>query len=122
MAERGAQYTLPEFETKAKNFEKSYLKKGLKRALTGLEVETLYWKANGDKPFSVEYATDYARLLAFVPVVSNKKKEKQGRQLRLGKLAWNMRGVSRAKGSLLRFMKEEIPALRRQWCMWLCKS
>ncbi|KAD2165094.1 hypothetical protein E3N88_41713 [Mikania micrantha] len=28
------------------------------RGLTALEVETLYWKAHVDKPFSVEYAND----------------------------------------------------------------
>jgi hypothetical protein len=29
----------------------------------------------------------------------------------VGDTEWNMRGVSRAKGSLLRFMKEEIPGV-----------
>lgn len=29
----------------------------------------------------------------------------------VGETAWNMRGVARAKGSLLRFMREEIPGV-----------
>lgn len=34
-----------------------------------------------------------------------------GDAVTLGETEWNMRGVSRAKGSLLRFMKEEIPGV-----------
>lgn len=112
MWQSGEHYTLPEFEAKAKNFERSYVKKSSKKGLTGLEVETLYWKANGDKPFSVEYANDMPGS-AFVPVVSggrNKKREKT-EAVTVGETVWNMRGVSRAKGSLLRFMKEEIPGV-----------
>jgi hypothetical protein len=56
----GEYYTFEQFEAKAKAFEKSYLKKcggGGKRGGAGahpsaLEIETLYWKATVDKPFS----------------------------------------------------------------------
>lgn len=100
---------MPQFEAKAKLFEKSYLKKSLKKALTPLEIETLYWKATVDKPFSIEYANDMPGS-AFVPV-SAKKSRGVGEAVTVGETAWNMRGVSRSKGSLLRFMKEEIPGV-----------
>lgn len=106
----GEYYTFQEFETKAKNFEKSYLKKcgNKKAALSALEIESLYWKASVDKPFSVEYANDMPGS-AFVPV--RKIREAVGEGVTVGETPWNMRGVSRAKGSLLRFMKEEIPGV-----------
>ncbi|XP_062116062.1 lysine-specific demethylase REF6 [Humulus lupulus] len=107
----GEQYTFQEFETKAKGFEKGFLKKCGKKGggLSPLEIETLYWKATVDKPFSVEYANDMPGS-AFVPV-SAKKSREAGESVTLGETAWNMRAVSRSKGSLLRFMKEEIPGV-----------
>ena len=107
----GEYYTLQQFEAKAKNFEKNYLKKCSKKALSALEIETLYWKANGDRPFSVEYANDMPGS-AFVPL----KDKRTGDSVvvvagNVGDTAWNMRGVARANGSLLRFMKEEIPGV-----------
>ncbi|KAI9087643.1 hypothetical protein K1719_030513 [Acacia pycnantha] len=106
----GEYYTFQEFEAKAKAFEKNYLKKWVKKGgLTPLEIETLYWKATVDKPFSVEYANDMPGS-AFVPV-NGKKYREAGEGMTLGETAWNMRGVSRANGSLLKFMKEEIPGV-----------
>ncbi|KAL0535333.1 hypothetical protein IC582_029662 [Cucumis melo] len=106
----GEYYTFQQFEAKAKNFEKSYLKKRTRKGgLSPLEIETLYWRATLDKPFSVEYANDMPGS-AFVPV-SAKMFREAGEGTTLGETAWNMRGVSRAKGSLLKFMKEEIPGV-----------
>ncbi|CAK9143493.1 unnamed protein product [Ilex paraguariensis] len=105
----GEQYTLNEFEAKAKSFERNYLKKAAKKALSALEIETLYWKATVDKPFSVEYANDMPGS-AFVPL-SGKKSRETGEAVTVGETEWNMRGVSRAKGSLLRFMKDDIPGV-----------
>ncbi|XVF08775.1 hypothetical protein REPUB_Repub07fG0031900 [Reevesia pubescens] len=106
----GDYYTFQEFEAKAKNFEKNYLKKYIKKgSLSALEVETLFWKATVDKPFSVEYANDMPGS-AFVPLNSKKSRE-AGEGVTVGETPWNMRAVSRAKGSLLRFMKEEIPGV-----------
>ncbi|XP_077228038.1 lysine-specific demethylase JMJ705-like isoform X2 [Tasmannia lanceolata] len=101
----GETYTLPQFESKAKHFEKTQLKKTGKKALTTLEIETLFWNASVDKPFSVEYANDMPG-----SAFGNKWGE-VGEAKTVGESAWNMRGVSRAKGSLLRFMKEEIPGV-----------
>ncbi|KAE8123988.1 hypothetical protein FH972_018901 [Carpinus fangiana] len=114
----GEYYTFEQFEAKAKAFEKSYLKKcggGGKRGGAGahpsaLEIETLYWKATVDKPFSVEYANDMPGS-AFVPFSPKKSREVGWEGVSLGETAWNMRGVSRSNGSLLRFMKEEIPGV-----------
>ncbi|XP_022882747.1 lysine-specific demethylase REF6-like isoform X3 [Olea europaea var. sylvestris] len=92
----------------AKNFEKSYLKKYGKKGLNALEVETLYWKATVDKPFSVEYANDMPGSAFVVKKVGGKGIEDP---LTVGETEWNMRGVSRSKSSLLRFMKEEIPGV-----------
>ncbi|KAJ7945767.1 lysine-specific demethylase REF6-like [Quillaja saponaria] len=106
----GEYYTFQEFEAKAKAFERNYLKKCVKKGgLSPLEIETLYWKATVDKPFSVEYANDIPGS-AFV-LMSAKKCREAGEGVTLGETAWNMRGVSRANGSLLRFMKEEIPGV-----------
>ncbi|WRX17426.1 JmjC domain - like 5 [Theobroma cacao] len=110
----GEYYTFQEFEAKAKNFERGYLKRySRKGSLSALEVETLFWKATVDKPFSVEYANDMPGS-AFVPL-SSKKSSGGGREagegVTVGETPWNMRAVSRAKGSLLRFMKDEIPGV-----------
>ncbi|XP_020599580.1 lysine-specific demethylase JMJ705-like [Phalaenopsis equestris] len=80
--------------------------------LSALEVETLYWKACADKPFSVEYANDIPGS-GFPPIGSptGKRWREEEAASNVGETAWNMRGVSRAKGSLLRFMKEEIPGV-----------
>ncbi|KAL5076484.1 hypothetical protein RYX36_015468 [Vicia faba] len=106
----GDHYTFAEFEAKAKWFEKSYLKKLNKKAggnggVSALETETMFWKATVDKPFSVEYANDMPGS-AF-----SAQCRYAGEAASVAHSAWNMRGVSRAKGSLLRFMKEEIPGV-----------
>ncbi|GMH16746.1 hypothetical protein Nepgr_018587 [Nepenthes gracilis] len=109
----GEHYTLEQFVAKAKSFEKSYLKNHAKKPLSALEVETLYWKANGDRPFSVEYANDLPGS-AFGPIKENKRRDAGDTaygNVTVGETAWNMRGISRANGSLLRFMKEEIPGV-----------
>nr|XP_027123006.1 lysine-specific demethylase REF6 [Coffea arabica] len=110
----GENYTLEVFEAKAKAFERNYLKKSRKKCLTPLEIETLYWKAIVDKPFSVEYANDMPGS-AFAPRRGGKEGGGEGSNVNanvtVGDTEWNMRGVSRAKGSLLTFMKEEIPGV-----------
>ncbi|KAL3512630.1 hypothetical protein ACH5RR_025347 [Cinchona calisaya] len=107
----GDNYTFQEFEAKAKGFEKNYLKKCSKKVLSPLEIETLYWKAIVDKPFTVEYANDMPGS-AFAPIRSGGKEgNSNAGNVTVGETEWNMRGVSRAKGSLLTFMKEEIPGV-----------
>ncbi|XWS51349.1 hypothetical protein CRYUN_Cryun12cG0169500 [Craigia yunnanensis] len=110
----GEYYTFQEFEAKAKNFERNYLKRYSKKSsLSALEIETLFWKATVDKPFFVEYANDMPGS-AFVPLTSKKSSgggREAGEGITVGETPWNMRAVSRAKGSLLRFMKEEIPGV-----------
>ncbi|CAM8933784.1 unnamed protein product [Rhodiola kirilowii] len=102
----GEFYTFQEFEAKAMAFEKIFLNKVAAGGLSALEIETLYWKATVDKPFSVEYANDMPGS-AFAPAASG-----SGRKLRegmtVGDTAWNMKGVARSTLSLLRFMKEDI--------------
>ncbi|KZV21735.1 hypothetical protein F511_02893 [Dorcoceras hygrometricum] len=104
----GEKYTLSEFEAKAKSFEKSYLKKYAKKELNALDMETLFWNATVDKPFSVEYANDMPGS-AFVTRRNNGKKNDG--VVTVGETDWNMRGVSRVNVCLLRFMKEEIPGV-----------
>lgn len=82
------------------------MKKTGKKRLSALEVESLFWKACADKPFSVEYANDMPGS-AFSPVNVGKKGEGTAPST-VAETAWNMRAASRAEGSLLRFMKEEI--------------
>lgn len=108
----GDSYTFQEFELKAKNFEKTHFKRhgkhhgGAAGCKGPLETETLFWKATVDKPFSVEYANDMPGS-AFSP----KCRRGAGEPASLAHTGWNMREVSRAGGSLLRFMKEEIPGV-----------
>ncbi|KAI4319048.1 hypothetical protein MLD38_032696 [Melastoma candidum] len=108
----GQRYFFPDFESKARSFERSYLKKlGKKPPLSPLELETLYWKASVDKPLSVEYANDIPGS-AFPPNYSSSSVGCGGvGSSNVGETAWNMRWVSRAEGSLLRYMKEEIPGV-----------
>ncbi|KAK4436906.1 Lysine-specific demethylase REF6 [Sesamum alatum] len=104
----GEKYTLTEFEAKAKNFEKIYLKKYAKKGLNALEVETVYWNATVDKPFQVEYANDMPGSAFVAHKGCGKKNEST---ITVGETEWNMRRVSRENLSLLRFMKEEIPGV-----------
>ncbi|CAA7056466.1 unnamed protein product [Microthlaspi erraticum] len=109
----GEHYSFGEFEFKAKNFEKSYLRKcGKKSQLSALEIETLYWRATVDKPFSVEYANDMPGS-AFIPLslAAARRRESGGDGGTVGETAWNMRAMARAEGSLLKFMKEDIPGV-----------
>lgn len=120
----GERYTFQEFEAKAKGFERSFLRKCSRKGggVSPLEIESMYWKATIDKPFSVEYANDMPGS-AFAPIGSGNGgggggkrsggggRGEAGEGVNLGETAWNMRAVSRAKGSLLRFMKEEIPGV-----------
>lgn len=106
----GEAYTVQQFEAKAKAFERSYLKKSAKKKVfSELEIEALFWKASRDKPFTVEYANDMPGS-AFVPI-NEKKWRESGIPTTVGETVWNMRGVSRHKESLLRFMKEDIPGV-----------
>ncbi|XP_057791470.1 lysine-specific demethylase REF6 [Salvia miltiorrhiza] len=105
----GERYTLAEFEVKARNFEKNYLKKYAKKVLSALDIETLYWNAMVDKPLSVEYANDMPGS-AFVAHKSGGGKKNEG-AMTVGETEWNMRRLSRENLSLLRFMKEEIPGV-----------
>ncbi|XP_011072923.1 lysine-specific demethylase REF6 isoform X2 [Sesamum indicum] len=104
----GEKYTLTEFEVKAKNFEKIYLKKYAKKGLNALEMETVYWNATVDKPFQVEYANDMPGSAFVAQKGCGKKNEST---ITVGETEWNMRRVSRENLSLLRFMKEEIPGV-----------
>ncbi|WOL17929.1 lysine-specific demethylase REF6-like [Canna indica] len=115
----GEQYTLQQFEAKARQFERSQLRRGsagrkgaaAPAALSSLEIETLFWRASADKPFTVEYANDMPGS-GFAPLpTTGQSCSRDEAPANVGESAWNMRGVSRAKGSLLRLMKEEIPGV-----------
>ncbi|XP_074568161.1 lysine-specific demethylase JMJ705-like [Curcuma longa] len=112
----GERYTLQQFEAKARQLERSHLRRAAGRkaaspdALSPLEIETLFWRASADKPFAVEYANDMPGS-GFPPLASSTRRWRDDAPTNIGESAWNMRGVSRGKGSLLRFMKEEIPGV-----------
>ncbi|XP_058102102.1 lysine-specific demethylase REF6-like isoform X2 [Magnolia sinica] len=105
--ESGESYVLQQFEAKSKQFERTHLKKSAKWGPLPLEIETLFWKASADRPFSVEYAGDIPGS-GFAPVSAKRQRESGGQALAVADTAWNMREVSRAKGSLLRFVEEEV--------------
>ncbi|PKA61274.1 Lysine-specific demethylase REF6 [Apostasia shenzhenica] len=121
----GNRYTLSQFEAKARGFERAHLRKSCRKisssSLSPLKVESLFWEAAADKPFSVEYAND-------MPGSGfDQLRNEESAAANVGETGWNMRGVARAKGSLLRFMKEEIPgvtspmvyvAMMYSWFAW----
>lgn len=109
MWQSGEYYTFKQFEAKAKKFEKTHFKGTDKDDLTELEIETLFWKDWEGKPFSVEYANDVGGS-AFAPI-TRKGLRGVGEPESVGETSWNMRGVSRENGSLLRFVEEDIPGV-----------
>ncbi|KAG6475442.1 lysine-specific demethylase JMJ705-like [Zingiber officinale] len=112
----GERYTLQQFEAKARQLERSHLRRSAGRkaasseALSPLEIETLFWRASADKPFAVEYANDMPGS-GFPLLAPSTRRWREDAPANVGESTWNMRGVSRGKGSLLRFMKEEIPGV-----------
>ncbi|XP_071729359.1 lysine-specific demethylase REF6-like [Rutidosis leptorrhynchoides] len=99
-------YTLNQFERKAKKFENDIYGSSSNTDLSKLKVETMYWKAQDEKPIYVEYANDipgsaFNEIMEQGSIGINSVKN-------LGESAWNLRNVARAKGSLLKFVKNEI--------------
>ncbi|KAL5998322.1 hypothetical protein ACLOJK_009262 [Asimina triloba] len=104
--ESGESYTLQQFELKSKQFEKTHLKKSGKKGPVALEEETQFWKATADRPFTVECASGIPGS-GFAPASSKRRRESSEEALTVADTEWNMRVVSRAKGSLLVFVDEE---------------
>ncbi|KAI3806998.1 hypothetical protein L1987_22918 [Smallanthus sonchifolius] len=107
----------PNSNSKQKNFETDRLKKGSvsKKGLTSLEIETLYWKAQVGKPFYVQYGNDMPGSAFDEPGGGcggvKKGKKEVSDVMTVCESQWNMRRVARADGSLLKFLKEEIPGV-----------
>uniref|UniRef100_A0A164UND1 JmjC domain-containing protein n=1 Tax=Daucus carota subsp. sativus TaxID=79200 RepID=A0A164UND1_DAUCS len=110
--ESGKTYTVAEFEAKAKSFEKSFFKGSSikKGALSSLEIESLYWNANAEKPFEVEYANDM-HISAFVELEKRRGGDGLNEYLNVGDSNWNLRGTARLEGCPLRFIKDDIPGV-----------
>ncbi|XP_076933077.1 lysine-specific demethylase REF6-like [Bidens hawaiensis] len=102
--ESGVTYTLSQFKQKAKQFKQKRLNSN--KELTPLEIETMYWKAQAGRPFSVEYANDMPGS-AFDEAGAGQKLD----YMTVEVTQWNMRRAARANGSLLKFLKEEIPGV-----------
>ncbi|XP_062207813.1 lysine-specific demethylase JMJ705-like [Phragmites australis] len=100
-------YTLPQFEAKAAASRKALLARlnvPASKQLSPLDVEALFWRSAADRPVAVEYASDMPGS-GFAPCLA------AAAQGNVGETAWNMRGVARSPGSLLRFMREEVPGV-----------
>ena len=110
--ESGRSYTVEEFKAKAKSLERNYFKKSSidKGALSPLEIETLYWNANAEKPFEVEYANDM-HISAFVELEKRRGGDGLSDDLNVGDTDWNLRGAARSRRCLLRFVKDDIPGV-----------
>lgn len=100
----GESYTLPQFEAKAKGFERAQHRRVGRRSLSVLEAETAFWRACAGKPFAVEYANDIPGSAFPDPVTG-------GCGETVGESAWNMRGIAKLEMSPLRFMREEVPGV-----------
>ncbi|KAL6840363.1 hypothetical protein ACP4OV_030173 [Aristida adscensionis] len=103
-------YTLPQFEARAAASRRALLA-GLavpaSRQLSPLDHEALFWRAAADRPVSVEYASDMPGS-GFGPPVPLPRHQPAAD---VGETPWNMRGVARSPGSLLQFMREEVPGV-----------
>ncbi|XP_063938161.1 lysine-specific demethylase REF6-like [Daucus carota subsp. sativus] len=110
--ESGRSYTVEEFKAKAKSLERNYFKKSSidKGALSPLEIETLYWNANAEKPFEVEYANDM-HISAFVELEKRRGGDGLSDDLNVGDTDWNLRGAARSRRCLLKFVKDDIPGV-----------
>ncbi|GJM92142.1 hypothetical protein PR202_ga08576 [Eleusine coracana subsp. coracana] len=105
-------YTLPQFEAKAGATRKvllSHLNVPASRQLSLLDVEALFWCAMADRPVTVEYASDMAGS-GFGPCAARPRAPAAAHGS-VGDTAWNMRGVARSPGSLLRFLREDVPGV-----------
>ncbi|KAG8078804.1 hypothetical protein GUJ93_ZPchr0007g5437 [Zizania palustris] len=101
-------YTLPQFESKAAASRKSLLARlnvPASKHLSPLDLEALFWRALADRPIAVEYASDMSGS-GFSPCATQ-----QPPAMHVGETAWNMRGVARSRGSLLQFMREDVPGV-----------
>jgi hypothetical protein len=107
-------YTLPQFEAKAGATRKAllaHLNVPASRQLSPLDLEALFWSAMADRPVTVEYASDMAGS-GFAPCARRPGQQPASpAQANVGDTAWNMRGVARSPGSLLRFLREEVPGV-----------
>ncbi|KAF7032181.1 hypothetical protein CFC21_043390 [Triticum aestivum] len=109
-------YTLPQFESRAAAARAPLLARlGVPAAkhqgdrLPPLDHEALFWRAaSADRPITVDYASDMPGS-GFPPCAA---RSAQGQQpAHVGETAWNMRTAARSPGSLLRFMRDEVPGV-----------
>ncbi|XP_062229096.1 lysine-specific demethylase JMJ705-like isoform X2 [Phragmites australis] len=109
-------YTLPQFETKAAVARKALLARlnvSASKQLSPLDIDALFWRAAADRPVAVEYASDMPGS-GFAPCAglpTHQPAAAAAAQVNVGETAWNMRGVTRSPGSLLRFMREDVPGV-----------
>ncbi|KAG8073479.1 hypothetical protein GUJ93_ZPchr0006g41415 [Zizania palustris] len=117
----GERYTLEQFEAKSRAFSKTHLSGIHER--TPLAVESLFWKASADHPIYVEYANDVPGSGFAVPTqLQRQKRKREGVRVpvdewencagwRLSNSPWNLQTISRAPGSLTRFMPDDVPGV-----------
>ncbi|KAL5227805.1 hypothetical protein ABZP36_016070 [Zizania latifolia] len=106
-------YTLPQFESKAAASRKSLLARlnvPASKHLSPLDLEALFWRASADRPIAVEYASDMSGS-GFSPCATATQQPPASPAMHVGETAWNMRGVARSRGSLLQFMREDVPGV-----------
>ncbi|KAL1808008.1 hypothetical protein ACET3Z_024998 [Daucus carota] len=107
-------------------FEKSSIDKG---ALSPLEIESLYWNANVDEPFEVEYGND-VHISAFVELEKRRGGDGFTDDFNVGDTDRNLRGTARAEGCPPRFIEDDIPGVTSPMvymdimlhCLILCLS
>ncbi|XP_006645195.1 lysine-specific demethylase JMJ705-like [Oryza brachyantha] len=106
-------YTLPQFESKAAAARKSLLARlnvPASKQLTPLDHEVLFWRASADRPIVVEYGSDMPGS-GFSPCAAQPPAAAARAGEHVGETAWNMCGVARSPGSLLQFMREDVPGV-----------
>uniref|UniRef100_A0A0D9V9A0 JmjC domain-containing protein n=1 Tax=Leersia perrieri TaxID=77586 RepID=A0A0D9V9A0_9ORYZ len=108
-------YTLPEFESKAGTSRKSLLARlnvAASKQLAPLDYEVLFWRAAADRPVVVEYGSDMPGSGFSPRVKTQPPPPPQSRAAaHVGETAWNLRAAARSPGSVLQFMREDVPGV-----------
>ena len=106
-------YTLPQFESRAAAARRPLLARlGVPASkhhngLSPLDHEALFWRAAAaDRPVTVDYASDMPG-----SGFSAAARAAQPHPAHVGDTAWNMRAAARSPGSLLRFVRDDVPGV-----------
>jgi hypothetical protein len=110
-------YTLQQFEARAAAARRPILARlgvPASKNLSRLDHEALFWRAAAaDRPVTVDYASDIpgSGFSSPSPAAAAGRAAAQRPAAHVGETGWNMRAAARSPGSLLRFLRDEVPGV-----------